>query len=108
MTGYKKYNNKKTYVDGIKFDSKGEANRYKELKLLEKAGEIKDLELQPKFTLIPKNKGNRAVTYTADFKYIENGKTIIEDYKGYETKEFKLKKKMFEYFYENLELRIVK
>ena len=108
-----KYNNKKTTIDGIKFDSKGEGRRYCELKLLEKAGAIKELELQPKFELQPtfrKNgKTHRAITYTADFKYKDDkGKIIIEDYKGMETQTFKMKKKMFEYKYPELELKIVK
>ena len=107
-----KYNNKKTTIDGIKFDSKGEARRYEELKLLERAGAISELELQPKFELQPtfrKNgKTHRAITYTADFKYIDDkGKTIIEDFKGFENQVFINKKKMFEYKYPDLELKIV-
>ena len=66
-----KYRNRKTIHDGITFDSKGEANRYCELKILERAGEISDLTLQPKFTLqesFKKNgKTHRAITYIADF-----------------------------------------
>jgi len=107
-----KYNNKKTMIDGITFDSRGEANRYLYLKSLLQANEISDLELQPKFELIPKFKKNgkthRAINYVADFKYIENGETVVEDYKGMETKVFKIKHKMFEYFYPDLELRIIK
>ena len=49
-----KYNNTRPVVDGIKFDSKREAERYKELKLLERAGKISDLILQPRFELLPK------------------------------------------------------
>ena len=103
-----KYRNIKTIVDGIKFDSKREAQRYGELKLLVKAGLITDLKLQPKFELIPKHNGNRALAYIADFSYAEDGKKIVEDVKGMETKEFKIKKKLFEYFYPDLELRIVR
>lgn len=114
-----KYRNKKTVVDGIEFDSKAESNRYIELKLLEKAGQIKDLSLQPKFVLQPSFKKNgkthRAIHYIADFIYIENGKNtptgegiVVEDVKGMETKEFKIKRKMFEYHYPSMELRIIK
>lgn len=108
-----KYRNKKTFVKGIKFDSKAEANRYIELRTLEKAGDIKQLRLQPKFELQAKytnNKGEhiRAITYKADFSYIENGKLIIEDVKGMETKEFKLKKKMFEYKFPDVDFRLIK
>jgi len=66
-----KYRNIKTKVNGITFDSQAEARRYQELKLLEKAGEIKNLKLQPKFILVPKTKKRRAVSYSADFQYEE-------------------------------------
>jgi hypothetical protein len=83
-----KYNAKKVIVDGIQFDSRKEANRYYELKLLERAGEITDLELQKEFELIPAQRIDgkvveRAVKYKADFVYKENGKTVVEDVKGY-------------------------
>ena len=80
-----KYHNKKTVVDNIKFDSKLEANRYSELKLLEKAGQIFDLKLQPRFLLQPsfkyKGKTHRKIEYVADFEYIENGQVVVEDVK---------------------------
>lgn len=71
-----KYHNCKVIIDGIKFDSKAEARRYVELKLMEDTGHIKELKLQPKFELQPKYKNNkgetiRAITYKADFSYIE-------------------------------------
>ena len=98
-----KYNNTKTTVDGIKFDSKREASRYAELKLLERAGKIADLILQPRFELIPKYEINgrkvRKMEYIADFQYTENDKTIIEDSKGFKTKEYLIKKKLFEFKY---------
>ena len=98
-----KYNNTKIVLDGIKFDSKREAQRYQELKLLERAGKITDLALQPKFELIPKYTINgrnvRKMEYIADFQYTENVKTIIEDAKGFKTKEYLIKKKLFEFKY---------
>lgn len=108
-----KYHNRKTTVDGIKFDSKAEAKRYTELKLLQKAKLITDLELQPKFELQPKYKNNkgeniRAIIYKADFSYTEGNKKIVEDVKGMETKEFKLKKKLLEYKYPNIDFRLIK
>ena len=107
-----KYRNKKVIVDEKKFDSKREGNRYKELKLLERAGEIKNLELQPRFLLQDSFKKNgrtfRKIEYVADFKYIENGKTIVEDVKGIQTDVFKLKHKIFEKVYPDLELKIIK
>jgi len=87
-----KYRNIKTVVDGIKFDSKKEAKRYQELKLLEKAGEITDLELQPRFNLIVN--GKKICAYIADFRYTSRDKTIIEDVKGMRTPIYKLKKKL--------------
>lgn len=107
-----KYNNKKTIVDNIKFDSKAEANRYIELKMLEKARKISDLELQPKFILQEQyinNKGEkiRAITYKADFCYLEGNKIVVEDVKGVETKEFKIKKKLFENKYRDIDFRLI-
>ncbi len=98
---YRKYGNRKTVVDGIKFDSKAEAERYKELKLLEKAGLIKNLILQPEFLLLDKFKYNgkteRAIKYIADFKYFDvaRGVYVVEDVKGVETEVFKIKRKLF-------------
>lgn len=107
-----KYFNKKTQVGMYVFDSIAESKRYKELVLLEQAGQIKGLELQPKFLLQEGFKKNgktyRKIEYIADFMYIENGKVIIEDVKGMETDVFKLKRKLFEYKYPDFELKIVK
>lgn len=95
-----KYGNIKTRTsDGIVHDSMKEANRWCELKLLEKAGLIQDLQRQVKYELIPKQDGERAVHYVADFVYVEDGKKIIEDVKGMRTKEYKLKKKMMLFFH---------
>lgn len=96
-----KYNAVKTLVDGIKFDSRKEAKRYQELKLLERAGAIKELELQPRFLLQDKftldRKTYRKIEYVADFKFWDNGKRswIVEDVKGVKTEVYKLKKKIF-------------
>ena len=107
-----KYFNKKTIIDGIAFDSKLEGNRYCELKLLERAKQIKDLKLQPRFLLQEGFKKNgktyRPIYYIADFMYLQDGKIIIEDSKGLETEIFKLKRKLFEYKYPDYELKIIK
>lgn len=107
-----KYRNKKVQVDMYVFDSIRESQRYKELKLLERAGEISNLELQPHFLLQESFKKNgktyRKIEYIADFKYTENEKTIVEDVKGMQTDVFKLKHKIFEKVYPDLELRIIK
>ena len=101
MTYRSKYKAKKVVVDGITFDSKKEARRYKELKLLERAGVIKDLVLQPSFLLQDKfkykDKTEHKIKYIADFKYLDTktGKTVVEDVKGYKTDVYKLKRKLF-------------
>jgi hypothetical protein len=99
MTASSKYRNKKTVVDGITFDSKKEAARYSELKLLEKAGIIKYLELQPKIKLevagikIVYGTGHQ-VRYHGDFRYWDCDKKhfVVEDTKGVKTPAYRLKK----------------
>lgn len=101
-----KYHAKKTEVDGIVFDSKKEAERYLELKLMERAGKINSLVLQPKFELQEgyenvEGKKIRAIYYKADFMYYDRTAhvTVVEDVKGFKTKEYAIKKKLFEYRY---------
>ena len=94
-----KYHSRKVIIDGHKFDSKAEAKRYSELKILAQAGAIKNLELQPRFELqepfMCDGKKYRKIEYIADFAYSENGKMIVEDVKGMKTDVYKLKKKLF-------------
>ena len=113
---YRKYHNTKTVADGIKFDSKLEAERYAQLKILERAGVIRDLELQPEYELIPSFRKNgktwRRTVYKADFRYIlaEDDSYIIEDVKGSTeviTGVFRLKQKLFEYKYPDYTISIV-
>ena len=80
-----KYHNKKVTVDGLTFDSIKEANRWQELKLMERAGKITGLSRQLRIEIVPKTKLHRARYYVADFVYFdkEQGKTIYEDVKGY-------------------------
>lgn len=88
-----KYQNRKTVVDGIKFDSAKEARRYGELKLLERAGQITGLEIQPSFRLLVNN--CLICTYRADFTYQDATKArIVEDVKGMKTPVYRLKKKL--------------
>jgi hypothetical protein len=108
-----KYSNIKTCVNGISFDSRKEARRYSELLLLQRAGAIRDLELQKKYVLIPAQyetyerygkKGQRLqdgqrlvekeCAYLADFVYQEDGKTIVEDTKGMKTRDYIIKRKL--------------
>ena len=104
-----KYHNIKTYTsDGIQHDSQKEAQRWCELKLLQRAGKITDLQRQVEFELIPnqyecikgKNKLiERKCSYIADFVYKENGQTIVEDVKSKatQTEKFIIKKKLMLY-----------
>lgn len=94
-----KFNNKKTVVDDIEFDSEREAKRYGELKILLKAGKIGLLELQVPFELNPG--GKFSYKYYADFIYIdaETGEKVIEDCKGHETTVFKKKEKLMKKIY---------
>ena len=100
MRAQTKYGAVRTEVDGITFASKREAKRYSELKLLERAGEITLLELQPRYPL--KVDGKLICTYVADFSYRSiDPKTalhsnVVEDVKGVRTPVFKLKAKLFE------------
>lgn len=89
-----KYGSRKTEVNGIVFDSKKEANRYKELLLLLKAGIIRLLELQVTYEL--NEGGSYSLKYIADFVYVDalTGQKIVEDAKGYRTKEYKKKKRL--------------
>lgn len=86
-------------VDGITFDSKAEARRYSELRMMERAGAITDLELQPEFEIIPafeyRGKKERGVKYRADFRYCENGQVVVEDVKGHRTEVYRIKRKLF-------------
>lgn len=89
---YGKYSNKPTEVDGHVFPSKREAARYKELKLMERAGVISGLELQARYPL--EVNGKLVCTYVADFRYTEVGAVVVEDCKGCRTDVYKLKRKL--------------
>ena len=115
-----KYNNRKTVIDGHTYDSKKEARRYCELLLLVRAGEITDLRRQVEFELIPgqyepverysdktgarlkdgRRCAERAVTYVADFTYIDkSGSLVVEDVKSpvTRTKDYIIKRKLMRY-----------
>ena len=107
-----KYKSKKTEIEGIFFDSKKEAERYKELKEKCEKGQILSLKRQVKYILQPSYKLNgktvREISYLADFEYIEDGKIIVEDVKSKFTakdKVYTIKKKMLLYKYKNIEFR---
>lgn len=106
MSRRHKYGAAATIVDGIRFDSKAEAKRYSELKLLERAGSISQLELQPSFDFIIK--GMPCGSYRGDFRYQENGKDVVEDVKGYRTDVYRLKRKLFKALFPEIDFREVK
>ena len=89
-----KYRAKKTVLDGITFDSKKEAKRYNELKALEKLKAISNLRLQVPYVLIEKSIYGRSIKYLADFVYIKDGETVVEDCKGVRTPVYRLKKRL--------------
>lgn len=116
--GKNKYHNKTTIIDGISFPSRKEARRYQELLLLQRAGVIRNLQMQVKYVLIPAQyeeyarygkKGQRLLdgkrllekecSYIADFVYEENEKTIVEDTKGVKTKDYIIKRKLMLYIH---------
>jgi hypothetical protein len=91
-----KYGNKraKGYASGR------EAKRAAELQLLQKVGEIRDLEYQKKYVLIPKQDGERACTYTADFVYFDKaGKLHVEDAKGFKTQQYIIRRKLMKFIH---------
>jgi len=101
-----KYNNIKTKVDGIEFDSKKESAKYQELKMLEKSGMIKNLERQKRFEIVPKTPGERAVFYVADFTYEIEGRKICMDVKSSITRKnptYIIKRKLFKSIYKDWE-----
>lgn len=110
-----KYGAKKTTVEGIAFASAAEGARYGELCLLERAGAIAELQLQPSYELQPAfidqaGRRVRKIEYRADFAYIdvETSMQVAEDVKGVETAIFKLKAKLFKRTYPAIDLRIIR
>lgn len=105
-----KYGNHKCVVDGIEFDSHKEANRWMELRIMEKQGLISELQRQVKFVLIPtqytgsgkeRRVLERECCYIADFVYfdINSQQVIVEDTKGYKTEKYIIKRKLMRWKY---------
>lgn len=111
MTREHKYRAIPTTVGGIRFASKIEATRYQQLLLLQRAGHVKAIELQPEFLLQEafeyKGKTEKPITYKADFKITyPDGRVIYEDVKGFKTKEFQRTRKLLLYRYRDIEFRV--
>lgn len=96
---FSKYRSRKTTINGVTFDSKKEAERYLDLLQMQSMGLISGLELQPEFLILERfrheGRTERAIIYRADFRYIQNGRTVVEDVKGVRTEAYKIKRKMF-------------
>lgn len=104
-----KYHSTPTEVNGIRFDSKREANRWAELRLMERAGKIQKLKRQVRYLLIPSQYRDgkcveREASYIADFVYIKDGHLVVEDCKGFRTPEYRLKRKLM---LERYDIRLV-
>ena len=103
-----KYNAKPVEINGIRFDSTAEAMRYRELLLMEQAGEIWNLKCQPHYLLQEDfdhdGKHERKIEYIADFTYFDRTLkcTVVEDCKGFATEVYKIKRKIFLKRYPNL------
>ena len=108
-----KYNNKKTQMHGLMFDSKAEAARYAQLIILERMGQIRGLERQVAYELAPAvkfegaSRKTPALRYVADFGYWEGDKRVIEDVKGIQTPAFKIKRHLMKTVL-GLEVRLTK
>ena len=96
-----KYHSRKITTPEGTFDSKREYERWCELKLLQRAGKIRDLRRQVRYHLVPaqynKIRNERPVDYIADFVYLQNGRTVVEDVKGKRTPEYIIKRKLMLY-----------
>lgn len=108
-----KYSSRQVFHDGHMFDSLAEMRRYQDLRLMEASGAISDLEVHPRFEVLPAfQRGKlkvRAIVYEADFAYMEAGRRVVEDVKGFETREFRLKRKLWLYRYgDEYEFRLVR
>lgn len=97
----RKYHNKKVTLGNMTFDSKKEANRWVELAIMQKNGEITDLDTQVVFELIPAQRDpvtkkvlERAVHYVADFVYYRGNEKVVEDTKGFKTPDYIIKRKL--------------
>ena len=104
-TQHNKYHNKKCVYGGMTFDSQKERDRYIQLRVMENAGLIQNLQRQVKYEVIPKQTDvmghviERATAYVADFVYEQDGKTVVEDTKGERTRDYIIKRKLMLYLH---------
>jgi hypothetical protein len=107
-----KYGNQSVALDGKILDSKAEARRYQELKLLHEAGVIHKLVVHPRYTLLEpfecKGIRYRGISYEADFTYTEDGVEVVEEIKGAKTQVWRLKEKLFmDRYGDRVDLRVL-
>ena len=98
-----KYRSVPCVIDGHRFASKKEGNTYIALKLMERAKQISGLTLQPRYPLVVE--GHKICTYVGDFLFVENGKMVVGDAKGFRTRDYITKSKLFKALYPDIELR---
>lgn len=108
-----KYNNRLVPFDGYTFGSSAEAQRYGELTLLEKAGQIHALRVHPRYVVVAAwdnadGVHEPAIRYEADFEFIEGNEIVIEDVKGAETREWKIKWRLARMLYPDRVWRVIK
>lgn len=107
-TNTNKYNAKKVEINGVRFDSKKEAQLYQKLENLQRIGIISELRRQVRFELVPKQKDERAVHYVADYVFKEGDKHVVADCKSAMTKKlpaYIIKRKLFKWRYPEYEFR---
>lgn len=107
-----KYGNRKASADGIEFDSTAEMQYYQVLAARQAAGEISELEIQPRFEVIPgfrdmAGKRHAPRHYTPDFQFKEQGRIVVIEVKGFKTEAYILRRTLFLYQYPHLEFREV-
>lgn len=107
-----KYHNQHVQVDGYRFDSQAEAERYAELRLLESAGQIKDLRVHPRFCIVDKDEHGAAMAYEADFEYVTlpDIVRIVEDVKSEATARiplFRLKWRLVQARYSDYTFKVI-
>lgn len=107
-----KFSAKTIIIDGYKFDSLVEGNRYLDLKLLAYAGEISNLEVHPYFELFPAAKINgnqlKPIEYTADFRYLEGNKNVVEEVKAVMTRDAVLRINLFQRLHPEYDFRMIR
>ena len=104
-----KYNNRRVTLDGITFDSQAEARRYEQLRLLQQAGDISELNVHERIVIVPAEcidgKMEHDLHYEADFTYLSDGWRVVEDVKGVQTPLFRLKWRLLRQRWAGLKVR---